>query len=77
LNAICKDNVAINFISVRHKKGSFPSNLTGHLITITDRLGNTLTSFHPHTQTQTLHFCSYSKIIFMHKQDICLQFGIR
>jgi hypothetical protein len=29
LNAICKDNVAINCITVQHKKGSFPSVLTG------------------------------------------------
>jgi hypothetical protein len=29
-NVICKDNAAINCISVRHKKGSFPSIFTGH-----------------------------------------------
>jgi hypothetical protein len=29
-NAIYKDNAAINCITVQHKKGSFPSTLTGH-----------------------------------------------
>jgi hypothetical protein len=29
-NAICKDNAAINYITVQHKKGSLPSTLTGH-----------------------------------------------
>jgi hypothetical protein len=28
-NAICKDNFAINCIIVQHRKGSFPSTLTG------------------------------------------------
>jgi hypothetical protein len=28
-NAICKDSAAINCITVLHKKGSFPSTLTG------------------------------------------------
>jgi hypothetical protein len=28
-NAICKDNSAINYITVQHKKSSFPSTLTG------------------------------------------------
>jgi hypothetical protein len=29
-NVICKDNAAINCITVEHIKGSFPSTLTGH-----------------------------------------------
>jgi hypothetical protein len=29
-NAICKDNAAINCITVQHRKVSFPSTLTGH-----------------------------------------------
>jgi hypothetical protein len=29
-SAICRDNSAINYITVQHKKGSFPSTLTGH-----------------------------------------------
>jgi hypothetical protein len=29
-NAICKDNAAVNFITSRHKKGSFPSTFTGN-----------------------------------------------
>jgi hypothetical protein len=29
-DAICKDNAAINCITVQHKEGSFPSTLTGH-----------------------------------------------
>jgi hypothetical protein len=28
-NAICKDNAAINCITLQHNKGSFPSTLTG------------------------------------------------
>jgi hypothetical protein len=31
-NAICKDNTAINRIIVQHRKGSFPSTLTGHTL---------------------------------------------
>jgi hypothetical protein len=31
-SAICKDNDAINCITVQNKKGSFPSTLTGHKI---------------------------------------------
>jgi hypothetical protein len=29
-DAICKDNTAINCIAIQHKKGLFPSTLTGH-----------------------------------------------
>jgi hypothetical protein len=29
-NEICKDNAAINELLFKHKKGSFPSTLTGH-----------------------------------------------
>jgi hypothetical protein len=31
-SAIFKDNAAINCITVQHKKGSFPSTLTGHTL---------------------------------------------
>jgi hypothetical protein len=31
-NVICKDNAAINCVTVQHKKGSFPSTLTGHTL---------------------------------------------
>jgi hypothetical protein len=31
-NAIFKDNVAINCVTVEHKKGPFPSTLTGHML---------------------------------------------
>jgi hypothetical protein len=31
-SAICKDNAAINCITVEHKKVSFPSTLTGHTL---------------------------------------------
>jgi hypothetical protein len=30
LNAICKDNAAINCVNVQQNKGPFPSTLTGH-----------------------------------------------
>jgi hypothetical protein len=30
VNVICKDNAAINCISIQHKKGSFLSTLAGH-----------------------------------------------
>jgi hypothetical protein len=30
LNAVCVDNATIDCITVQHKKGSFPSTLTGH-----------------------------------------------
>jgi hypothetical protein len=32
LNAICKDNAAVNCITVPHKTGLFPSTLTGHTL---------------------------------------------
>jgi hypothetical protein len=35
LNAILKDNAAINCITVQHKKCSFPSNLTGNTTLVT------------------------------------------
>jgi hypothetical protein len=39
-NAICKYNAVLNCIDVQHKKGSFPSNLTGHTtLVITTREG--------------------------------------
>jgi hypothetical protein len=28
-NAICKDDSAINYITIQHKRGTFPSTLTG------------------------------------------------
>jgi hypothetical protein len=31
-NAICKDNAAINCITVQHKKVSLPSTITGHML---------------------------------------------
>jgi hypothetical protein len=33
-NVICKDNVAINYIIVQHKKNSFPSTLMGHTMLV-------------------------------------------
>jgi hypothetical protein len=31
-SAICKDNAAINCTTVQHKRGAFPSTLTGHTL---------------------------------------------
>jgi hypothetical protein len=37
-NAICKENVAMNCITVKHKTGSFPSTLTGHTTLVNNKI---------------------------------------
>jgi hypothetical protein len=49
---ICKDNSAINYISVQHKKVSFPSTLTDHTTLVKHKgsemvYGQTKFNYHP------------------------------
>jgi hypothetical protein len=41
-NAICKDNAAVNCITLQHKKGSFPSTFTGHTTLINFIIRNSI-----------------------------------